>query len=218
MGDGPARYQLVTAAYVKAVRRAGGLPVVLPLLDPDDASDLLRRVDGVVVTSGADLDPSWWGGGPGEARGTPDRARDAFDLELARGAVAHDVPTLAVCRGCQVLNVALGGGVVGHVEGHDEAARYNEVVHPVAVSAGSHLAGVLDGQTDGLGVNSLHHQAVGALAPPARPAAEAPDGTVEAIEVDGAPHVLGVQWHPELRHRPEHLALFERLVRDAAET
>ena len=214
LGGGPARYQLVTTAYVRAVEMAGGLPVVLPVADPTSAALLLDRIDGLVVTGGGDVDPSWYGSEPGDDLVDVDTERDASDLELVRRAVERNHPTLAICRGSQVLNVALGGTLDQRRSGHDEVARYNEEVHVVRLEPASRLAARAG--TQELRVNSLHRQAIDAVADDARAVASAPDGTVEAIEVVAADRVLGVQWHPELlRHRPEHLALFERLVADA---
>lgn len=214
LGDGPARYQLVTAAYVRAVDKAGGVPLVLPVGDPSWAARVLDRIDGLVLTGGGDVDPSWYGSEPGDDLVDLDRERDASDLELARRAVERNHPTLAICRGSQVLNVALGGTLDQHRAGHDEGERYNEAVHPVRLEPASRLAALVGAST--LQVNSLHRQAMDCVADSARAVALAPDGTVEAIEVTAADRVLGVQWHPELlRHRPEHIALFERLVSDS---
>ena len=141
---------------------------------------------------------------------------------LARGRgyiweiVERDLPTLAICRGIQSLNVALGGTLIQHVDDQMIEEKWNDIAHTVRVEEGSKLAdrigaGVFE-------VNSLHHQVVGDLGDRAVAVAWNEEGHVEALEVDGAPHVLGIQWHPELlRHRPEHLALFEHLVGDAAE-
>lgn len=215
-GHGKARHHLVPASYLRAVERAGGVPVVLAVVDAPDVAALVGRVDGVVITAGdEDVDPASYGELPGPHVGRSDPVRDAFDFELARVAVERHVPTLAVCRGAQALNVALGGSLVQHVEGHQHADRPKDGVHPVAVKPGSRLEALV-GTTD-LAVNSLHHQAIGRPAPAARVVARAPDGTAEAVEVPEAGWVLGVQWHPELlRHRDEHLALFAGVVRAAA--
>ena len=201
--------------YVKAVRRAGAIPVVLPIIDPDDRAELdlaLDAVDAVIVTGGCDVEPERYGADPIPETGPVDPLRDATELALCRALVERDQPTLCVCRGIQVLNVALGGTLVQHVPEHSRDDRYNDTVHEVTFDPESRIAKVLGRTT--LGVNTLHHQIVDRLGDRARAVAWAHDGTVEAIEVEGAPHVLGVQWHPEmLRHRPEHLALFQQLFR-----
>jgi gamma-glutamyl-gamma-aminobutyrate hydrolase PuuD len=201
--------------YVKAVRRAGAIPVVLPVIDPSDRDEInavLDAVDAVIVTGGCDVDPARYGAAPAPETGPIDPLRDDTEIALCHALVERDQPTLCVCRGIQVLNVALGGTLVQHVPVHSRDDAYNETVHDVTLDPESRIAKALGASS--LGVNTLHHQALDRLGDRARAVAWAADGTVEAIEVDGAPHVLGVQWHPEmLRHRPEHLALFEQLFK-----
>jgi putative glutamine amidotransferase len=200
--------------YVKAVRLAGGLPVVLPVVDPDDVDDvdaLLDTVDAVVITGGRDLDPASYGQATDPRCGPVDARRDASDLAVARAVVRRDQPTLAVCRGIQVMNVALGGTLVQHVDDHMRLDDYNQDAHTVSIAADSRLARVVGTTT--LGVNTLHHQVLDVLAPGVRPVAHNEQGHVEALEFDAAPNVLAVQWHPELlRHRADHLSLFAQLV------
>ena len=208
-GELSTRHEMVSVPYVKAVRKAGGVPVLVPLIEPDDAAGLLDRVDAILLTGGADVDPSTYGAETDPMTVEVDPARDARDLAIARLAVERDLSVLAICRGCQVLNVALGGTLHQHVEGHFDVDRYNEYVHDVEVDGGSTLGAWL--QRDRLGVNTLHHQAVATTGPDVKVVAHATDGTIEGIESGRA---VGVQWHPEmLRHLPEHLALFEALVR-----
>jgi putative glutamine amidotransferase len=216
VGDGEVEvtHEVVGLAYVKAVRKAGGVPVLLPVVDPDDAPTLLERVDGLLMTGGGDVDPSSYGAALDEHTSGVDAQRDARDIALCRTAVERDVPTLAICRGSQVLNVALGGTLHQHVDDHFDLARYNEDVHKVDVEGPSRLREWL--QLETLGVNTLHHQASATVGPHVRVVARAEDGTIEGVEAIDA-RVVGVQWHPEmLRHRPEHLALFESLVRLAS--
>lgn len=211
-------HHVTNSAYVKAVRKAGGMPVLLPMIDAADAETFLDAVDGVLLTGGDDLDPASYGHERSPQTVKTDPARDELELALARAVVDRDHPTLAICRGCQVLNVALGGTLTQHVEDHFELDRYNEGVHAVKLVDGTSLERWLPGVGGGvLDVNSLHHQSVHTPGTAARVAATAEDGTVEALEVDGAPNVVGVQWHPELlRHRRDHLGLFAELVRRAA--
>jgi putative glutamine amidotransferase len=199
--------------YVRAVRRAGAIPVVLPITDPNDRAEVdaaLDAVDAVIITGGCDVEPERYGAVQAPETGPLDARRDDTEIALCHALVERDQPTLCVCRGIQVLNVALGGTLVQHVPVHSRDDAYNETVHQVSLDPESRIAKAL-GATS-LGVNTLHHQTVDQLGARARAVGWAEDGTIEAIEVDGAPHVLGVQWHPEmLRHRPEHLALFRQL-------
>jgi putative glutamine amidotransferase len=183
--------------------------VVLPELAPDDVDELLARLDGVVLVGGPDVGPSSYGEEAVAATVAATPSRDAFDLALARRCVERGVPLLAICRGIQVLNVAMGGSLVQDVPDHMQMDRWNDDVHALDFEPTSSWR-ALAGRH---GVNSLHHQAIDRFGDGVRAVARADDGTIEAIEVDDAGHVLGVQWHPELlRHRPEHLALFTRLV------
>ena len=210
-GDGSLHY-VVSAPYVKAVRKAGAMPVLLPIVDPDDAAAMLEMVDALIITGGADVDPVNYNAPADPRLGATDPVRDAADLAITRAAVDSNVPTLATCRGIQVLNVAMGGSLVQHVDEHMRVDMYNEEVHDVEIDPASRLATILG--TAAIGVNSMHHQVIDRLGTGVRAVAHNHDGHIEAIELDTAPAVLGVQWHPELlRHRGDHLALFEDLVR-----
>ena len=210
VGDEMLHY-VVAAPYVKAVRKAGALPILLAISDLGDVEAMLDTVDGVVITGGCDVDPAAYGAAAAPEVGALNPARDEIDLAIARAVIGRDQPTLAICRGIQVVNVALGGTLVQHVDDHMRVDAYNADVHPVKIDADSRLAAVV-GATE-IGTNTLHHQVIGELAPGVRAVAWNPDGHVEGIEVERAPHVVGVQWHPELlRHRPEHLALFTWLA------
>lgn len=209
-GDALLHY-VASAPYVKAVRKAGALAVLLPMVEPGDAAAMLEIVDALVVTGGCDVDPTNYGAPADPRLGPTDLVRDAADLAITRAAVEGNVPTLATCRGIQVLNVAMGGTLVQHVDDHMRIDLYNEDVHTVDIDPASRLATILGSAA--VGVNSLHHQVIDRLGPAARAVARNHDGDIEAIEIEGAPAVLGVQWHPELlRHRGDHLALFEDLV------
>lgn len=205
---------MAQVAYVKAVQRAGGVPVILPVVNPGNADDierLLNAVDAVVITGGCDVDPESYGQPRHEMLGPTDLRRDASDLAIAQAVVQRNQPTLAVCRGVQILNVALGGTLDQHVAHHMRLDQYNEDAHTVTIEPGSRLATIVG--TEPLGVNTLHHQVIGTLGTGVRAVARNEDGHTEAIEVHGAPNVLGIQWHPEfLRHRADHLALFAQLI------
>jgi putative glutamine amidotransferase len=204
-------HHVANVAYVKAIRKAGGVPVLLPMGDTEDAVRGLARVDAVVVTGGDDVNPDRYRAQPAPETKAADQARDEFEIALINAAVRDDRPMLCICRGIQVLNVARGGTLQQHYDGHFDLPRYNEDIHDVHLEPGSMLAKVMGGTQ--VGVNSLHHQALGVLAPDLVAVGRSDDGLVEGVEVAGCGFALGVQWHPELlRHRSEHLALFEALV------
>lgn len=219
----------VTDSYVRAVARAGLRPVVVPLIDPADAAALVRDLDGVVLVGGTDVEPSRYGAVRSPRTMAPDPERDEAEIAICRAAVAANRPLLAICRGMQVLNVALGGTLVQHIDHHQRADRYNEEVHVVRLVGDSRLAHIFAEAARGvddvsarsddvvvepsgdvlIGANSMHHQCVDLLGDGVRAVGWAEDGTIEAIEITHAPNVLAVQWHPEtLRHLPLHLSLF----------
>jgi gamma-glutamyl-gamma-aminobutyrate hydrolase PuuD len=218
---GPVLLHTASRFYVDSVMRAGGLPLVLPVIDVDEVAELLDAVHGVVLTGGGDVEPSRYGADPEPENWGVDPARDDFEEALLRGALERDMPVLATCRGMQVVNVALGGTLVQHVpkltgQDHSQEPHWREGVHRIKIEADSHLAEAL-GATE-LDVNSLHHQAVLEPAPGLRAVAWAEDGTVEAIELDGNRNLVAVQWHPELLEDwPEQQGLFRQLVGRAAE-
>ena len=218
---GPTLLHTASRHYVESVARAGGVPVILPVIEPDDVPAALSAVHGVLVTGGGDIQPARYHAQPVAETRNVDPLRDAFDIELLKLAMEREIPVLATCRGMQVLNVALGGSLVQHVpavtgQNHDRFERAHEGVHLVKVEPDSHLAEAL-GTTEVL-VNSLHHQAVCDAAPGTRAVAWAEDDSIEAIELPGSPHVVAVQWHPELMEDvPEQQGLFRQLVEHAAE-
>jgi len=218
---GPTLLHTASRYYVESVERAGGIPVVLPVIDLDDVPSMLDAVDGVVMTGGGDVQPSLYGATPAPETHNVDPRRDAFDIALLQCALEREIPVLAICRGMQVANVALGGTLVQNVPDvsgvrHDQNKRGHEGVHRVKLEPDSHLAEAL-GETE-LDVNSIHHQAVLEAAPGSRAVAWAEDGTVEAFEIEGNQHLVAVQWHPELLEDwPEQQGLFRQLVKRAAE-
>jgi putative glutamine amidotransferase len=194
---------IVAMTYIDAVQRAGGIALLLP---PDagvtqDPSEVLDRIDALLLAGGADLDPATYDAAPHPQTVAAQGERDAFELALVRGAVARDLPTLGVCRGMQVLNVARGGTLNQHVPdlvGHEDHRRLPGTFgdHDVRLRAGS-LAARAAG-ADVVATKSHHHQAVdrigeGLVVTGWSSADELP----EAIELPGARFALGVQWHPE---------------------
>lgn len=204
----------------RSVERAGGLPLFIPLgLNADSLRALFARLDGILFSGGGDIDPARYGAKPNETIGGVDAERDRVELALAGWAAAEAKPFFGICRGSQVVNVALGGTLHRDTGEHPGAQRhayypdlpYDLRPHLIAVAEDSQLAQAL-GQPI-LTVNGLHHQACKDVAPGLRVTARAPDGMIEAIEISGHPFGLGVQWHPEcLPDAPEMRRLFETFV------
>lgn len=221
------RVQGQLSTYIDAVLGAGGLPVLIPLALPND--DLLRvyaRVEGIILPGGGDLDPQLYHTSPHPATHSIDAERDRVELLLAQYAVADRKPVFGICRGIQVLNVALGGTLFQDLPSEYEAGQehyfhYPEFPldhhgHAVQVEEDSLLARCVG--TPIVEVNSRHHQAARDVAPGLAVVGRAPDGVIEALELPGHPFALGVQWHPEnLQAQPEMRALFERFVQRAQE-
>ncbi|MFJ7061902.1 gamma-glutamyl-gamma-aminobutyrate hydrolase family protein [Streptomyces griseobrunneus] len=203
---------LLPAAYPRLVRAAGGLAVLLP---PDEAADAAREtvaaLDGVVIAGGADVEPARYGAAPDPRTGPPARERDAWELALIEAAIELHVPLLGICRGMQLLNVALGGTLHQHLDGHTggHAVFGGHPVTPVPGTA--YAAAVPETAT----VPAYHHQAVDRLGTGLVASAHAPDGTVEALELPGRESlVLGVQWHPEMGEDPRVMTALVDAARD----
>jgi putative glutamine amidotransferase len=211
----PARLAL-RLSYTQALQEAGAIAVVLPAHGyVDDTDALLDRVDGLLVSGGPDLDPAVYGQ-ERDPRLGPDveRVSDEYEQALLRGAAERDLPLLGICRGLQALNVARGGTLVQHIDGHLQTHAMYEPAHDVVVERGSLLGWLTD--RDGLAVNSFHHQAADRIGAGLEVAARATDGTVEALWDPAARFTLGVQWHAEfMTHRAEQASLLSGLV-DAA--
>lgn len=189
------------AAYVDAIRRAGGEPLLF-LPGAPDPSRLLRLVDAAVLLGGGDVDPKHFGGRGHPASGPPDEEQDASEIQIIRLLAAGRLPLLGICRGVQVMNVALGGTLHEHVADAfgetvpHRASPQGSVAHEVFVEADSLLARVLG--TRRCSVSSSHHQALRDVAPGLSVTARAADGVIEAVEKAGHPWFIGVQWHPEV--------------------
>jgi putative glutamine amidotransferase len=190
--------------YAKSITAAGGLPVLLPLnLSTDDLDALLPRLDGVLFTGGYDIDPHQYGNLPHPKVVGVDADRDRVEMHLVHRVIDESMPFLGICRGCQVINVALGGSLYEHLQEqfpgalqhdhHDHPRDY--LAHRVEVKGNSSMSRLLGSGT--VQVNSLHHQGVHRLARPLQVLALAPDGLVEAYELPNHPFGVAVQWHPE---------------------
>jgi putative glutamine amidotransferase len=205
-------------AYSARIADAGGLPVIVPR--GPYAEEALDGMDGLMLTGGGDVDPASYGAAD-EGSADVDPVADAWELALLREALRRELPTLAICRGAQLLAVAHGGSLLQHVEPDDLHPRVDgrdpDVLradrHPVTLVEGSAIARLF--AAGPLAVNTLHHQAIGdagSLVVTARTTT----GIVEAVELEDDRPVLGVQWHPEKMHEPEQRRLFEALVAAAA--
>jgi putative glutamine amidotransferase len=215
------------SAYSHSVALAGGAPILIPLELSEDAwRSIYRRLDGLLLPGGVDVDPAYYGEEPHPKLGAVNDALDEAEIVLTRWALQDDLPLLGICRGIQLINVAAGGslyqdlaaqypGASRHQFGPSQHPREHRG-HSVHIEPGSRLAAAV-GALD-VPVNSRHHQAVKGVAPGFVVTARAPDGVIEGIEKPGAPFTVGVQWHPEnlADDDPQMLALFQALVRAAA--
>lgn len=203
------------AAYAEHVAAAGGIPIHVPRsAEPNAVTD---RLDGLVIAGGGDVDPRRYGATPGPSATTLDPDRDEHEVTLIRCARARQLPVLAICRGIQVLNVALGGTLVAHLPSDSGQAHsflhypVHHQAHRVTLKDGSRLAGIFGIET---WTNSLHHQAIDAPGDGLTVVGVADDGVIEAVEIRGE-DVIGVQWHPEMMNEA-HNALFSWLVERAS--
>jgi putative glutamine amidotransferase len=206
---------LIPAAYVRAIEAAGGRPLLVPP-STDGIDETLDRLDGLLFSGGSDLDPELYGQEAHPETNGIVPERDRAEIALLRAALERDMPVLAVCRGSQVLNVALGGDLVQHLPEvvGDEKHKHTPGVfadHDVELEPGSRVAELLGERTP---VKSHHHQGFGRLGEGLVEAGRAEDGTIEAVEDPSRRFALGVLWHPEAG---EDLKLFDELVREAAE-
>jgi len=218
-GEKPGHAVLPT--YTSMVAGAGAVPVLLTPVGAGAIAVLLDRLDGVVLSGGGDVDPLRYGGPPHPAIYGIDAARDQFEIALSRAAAERRIPTLCICRGMQVMNVAFGGTLIADIPSTAPGALNHDVdgdgashpQHRVAVSAGSSTAKAL-GTTD-LEVNSIHHQSVDLLGAGLIATGHSPDGIIEALEpADSAWPMWAVQWHPEYLGPGDDpsVRLFEALV------
>lgn len=195
--------------YYIAVALAGGAPVLVPLLDdePDALRGAYEACDGVLIPGGVDIDPRYFNEDPHPRLGRTDGARDRVELQLARWSVEDRKPLLGLCRGLQVINVALGGtlwqdleeqyaGAIKHDYFPNFGFERDHLAHEVVLTRGSKLRSMME--LERIPVNSMHHQGIKVLAQGLAPCAVAPDGLIEAAELDADQFCLGVQWHPEV--------------------
>ena len=206
---------LVPLAYVDAIEKAGGRALVIPPAE-EDVEQTLDTLDGIVFSGGSDVDPARYGADVHPETDTPQTRRDAGELALLKAALERDMPTLAICRGFQLLNVVRGGDLVQHLPeavGNDihKQVPGEFAIHPIEVKDGSRLGSIVGAGSD---VTSHHHQGLGRVGDGLVETAWAEDGTLEAVEDPSLRFAVGVQWHPE---SGEDAALFEALVEQARE-
>lgn len=220
-GEPPRPEMALGLTYLKAIEAAGGIPVVIPPVEPAAVIPLVERIDGLCLSGGPDIHPSAYGGSPHEALGPTWRELDLAEIAVARAADRREVPILAICRGAQALNVARRGTLFQHLPedfgegvGHRMGSYGPETAHSVEVDESSRLAAALG--TSRLDVNSFHHQAADQLGRGLRAVAWSPDGVIEGIEATNRDFTMGVQWHAEAMGEERwHGRLFRTFV-DAA--
>ncbi|MHB1320673.1 MAG: gamma-glutamyl-gamma-aminobutyrate hydrolase family protein [Acidithiobacillus ferrivorans] len=206
--------------YAAAVCRAGGLPIVF-LPQCPEARIILSRCDALVLTGGGDISPDFYGAACDDSNHAVHPDRDASEIALAREAIAQGIPVFGICRGLQIINVALGGDLLQDLPKSigiricHRNAEYNPIMHEVIVLADTLLGGIVGRDT--LEISSWHHQAIANMAPALRINAIAEDGVIEAVDMPDNPDVFAVQWHPEhtAASDPHQQALFNWLVQRA---
>jgi len=219
--EGKSPVNELSDAYVSAVINAGGTPIVLPSIVPLSHVDyLFDRVDGFLFTGGADADPALFGGRPHPRVYGIDADRDAIEIHLIRRAAATGKPFMGICRGIQMINIALGGTLWTDIhdqfspeQRHDFYPGFarDHIGHIVHIKTDSRLEKIVGGEN--LEVNSFHHQAIEKPADGLTVMALSPDGLIEAVMLESHPFGLGVQWHPEcLPQYPRHRALFAAFI------
>lgn len=195
---------MLMQSYVNAVMQAGGVPLLIPSLVAEDGWDAAySRLDGILFSGGGDISLEFFQGVSHPRIDGVDTQRDAVELKFVQAAASDGKPFLGICRGCQVVNVALGGTLYTHIPDqlpnaldHDYPGnRRTVLVHDVKIEEGTHFAGIYGEPI--IKVNSLHHQGLKDIAPALRVAGNSPDGLVEAVELPDHPFGLAVQWHPE---------------------
>ena len=199
------RYTIANA-YIEAVARAGGIPILLPWCHMKEVELQVKRLDGILFTGGADVHPKHYGEAC-QAQTQPEAERDHLELSLFFAAQAQGMPMLGICRGIQLMAVAMGGSLHQHIEGHSDG-----IMHPIRFTLPLPTWALSQTMT----VNSFHHQAVKSVPLTARVLARADDGTVEAVSFAQDRFCVGVQWHPERMSDPCAVALMQRFLQAAS--
>ncbi|QGH33681.1 gamma-glutamyl-gamma-aminobutyrate hydrolase family protein [Gracilibacillus salitolerans] len=190
--------------HIQSVMRAGGVPIIIPTGPEPMAEVWVSICNGIILSSGEDIDPNSFGANPSPKIQNTNKKRDLTEIELVKYAQKHRKPILGLCRGVTMLNVALGGTVIQDIEtsnpnpiNHNQQAARPEPTHYIQIDETSRLYQILS--SSNIQVNSIHHQAIDQLAPNLKKVAVAPDGVIEAVEAidKTSPMIIGVQWHPE---------------------
>lgn len=211
----------VPAHYVDSVRRAGGIPLLIPPGE-QNIEYIINKVDGFVLTGGGDIDPKWYHGKNHKAIYNVDQERDSTELSLAKFILKEKAPTLAICRGLQIINTALGGTLHEHLPDvygnqilHRKPPR-ETTNHDVAIEEDTILYRIL--KKDRIATISWHHQAIDRLGEGLSVSARSEDGVIEAVELKNEPWLISVQWHPELSSatNQDHQMLFDALLESTA--
>lgn len=208
----------VQHTYIRAVAQGGGIPVLIPaILDDEDRFELYSSLQGILFSGGGDISIKYFNGEDHPEIHDVDDYRDVTELSLLKKSVADGKPFLAICRGVQVMNVALGGTLYTHIPDQFNTSiehsqdEFTTLIHPVNIDETSRMAEIF-GETL-LTVNSLHHQGLKDVASSLRVVGHAPDGMIEAVELIDHPYAMGVQWHPEwLTDQPVMRRLFKSFV------
>jgi putative glutamine amidotransferase len=221
----PRRTEMVLGMrYLEAIEAAGGVPIVVPPMEPAAVAALIDGVAGLCLSGGPDIDPSAYGAAAHAQLGPTERRLDRFELDVVRQADARGLPILAICRGAQMFNVARGGTLHQHVPDvaggdieHRQSAPGDRTTHQVRLAPESMLSSILGNHE--IAVNSFHHQAVDVLGRGLRPSAWAPDGMLEGFEAVDRRFAVAVQWHAEsLADHPGHERLFRAFAEACAAT
>lgn len=214
------RFYVLAEDYCIALEKCGGIPVVLPCLSSEECDEILERCDGLLLSGGVDIDPSYYNEEPDVHLGAINPDRAAFEMSITQKALERDVPLFAVCGGAQILNVVSGGSLyqdvftqIPDVINHRQRAPRNYPSHSVEIRTKTKLHTIL--KASQVRVNSRHHQSVKELGKNLIVSAVAPDGVIEAIESTAHSYVIGVQWHPEItfEHDTYSRALFSAFVK-----
>jgi putative glutamine amidotransferase len=221
--NGAAELNVLPRYYTHSIEEAGGVPLALLNVEsPEHAKDLLGRIDGLLFAGGEDPNPLRFGEEPHAGLGPIDIMRDAFEFEMAKAALETEIPIFGICRGVEVITLAVGGTIVQDIVSREGATlKHNQVAtgltatHTVEIAPKSRLAKIIGGTTTQ--VNSYHHQAPLTAPEGYSITAVSPDGINEAIEFDGERFILGVQWHPEMIYdeEPDAAKLFKAFVEAA---
>lgn len=214
-------YIQLPAQYADAVRRAGGIPLLIQPGEPR-MDELMNLLDGLILSGGGDIDPAFYSDSEHAQVYWVNRERDQFEIDLVKCSLDSEKPTLCICRGMQVLNIALGGSLIQHIpDVIEDAVAHREATpdsawHEITVNPKSRLASIMG--TNNVTTASRHHQAIGVLAPGLEVVGRAPDGVIEAVEFPDKPNIIAVQWHPELTAAQDtsQQAIFDKLVKMSA--